>query len=278
MRNRTPYLLLTPLTVYFLTFLAAPLAIVFAYSLSTAGPDGTVRPLYTLANYAATLDPRYLDVLGRSVAYATASTLLCLALAYPLAFWIAMHGGTRKNTWLLLVMLPFWTSFLIRVYSWKAILATRGILNMALLAAHLIRAPLQILNTPAAVVLGLVYGFLPFMTLPIYVSLEKLDRALLEAASDLGATPLSSFLRVVLPLSLPGVLAGSILTFVPAVGDFVTPDLLGGPENQMIGNIIESKFFPEQNWPAGAAVACGLMAALLLAIWTYTRLVRAEDL
>ncbi|MBM3463425.1 MAG: ABC transporter permease [Armatimonadetes bacterium] len=277
MKRATPYLLLLPLTLYFLTFLVTPILIVARYSLATRGPLGGVQFEWTLANYAATLDPRYLDILARSLGYAGAATLICLLLAYPMAYWIAMQGGQRKGLLLLCLMLPFWTSFLVRIYAWKAILGAKGLLNLGLISCGLISQPLQLLNSPFAVILGLVYGFLPFMALPIYVSLEKLDRTLMDAASDLGATPRTTFFKVVLPLSMPGVIAGCILTFIPAIGDFVTPDLLGGPENKMIGNVIESKFFPEQDWPMGSAVACGLMALLLVSLIAYTRRVVPEE-
>jgi len=267
-----PYALLAPLTLYFLVFLVAPLLIIFVYSLSTRGVYGTVEPSYTLDNYRTAINAAYLEVFWRSVRYAGLTSTLCLILGYPLAYTIAVFGGRHKSTLLLLVMLPFWTSYLVRIYAWKTILATKGLLNVVLLWSGLVSEPLQILNTPAAVVLGLTYGFLPFMTLPLYVSLEKLDPNLLHASEDLGANPFGTFTRVVLPLTMPGVLAGFLLTFIPAVGDFVTPDLLGGPQTQMIGNLIESRFFPEQDWPMGSAMAFLLMGILMIGLWTYARL------
>lgn len=265
------YLLLAPMTLYFMVFLAAPLWFVLVDSVSTSVNYGQVIPVWTLQNYRDALKPEYLAVFTRSLGYAALTTMACLFLAYPLAFCIAMYGGRYKSTLLLLVMLPFWTSYLIRVYSWRIILAEKGVLNTLLMATGFLPDPVQFLNTPFAVVMGLTYGFLPFMTLPLYVSLEKVDRTLLEAAGDLGAHPLTTFFKVIFPLTLPGIVAGVVLTFIPAVGDFVTPDLLGGPQTQMIGNIIESKFFPEQNWPHGSALSVILMALLMLGLVFYTR-------
>jgi spermidine/putrescine transport system permease protein len=273
---RTPARLLAPLTIYLVLFLVVPLLLVFVYSIRTFGGYGIVLPQLTLQNYVDCLSEKYLAVLLRSIAYASMATVACLLLGYPLAYCIAMYGGRRKNMLLLLVMLPFWTSYLVRIYAWRTILAGKGFLNLLLLHLHLIAAPLQILNTPFAVVLGLTYGFLPFMTLPLYTSIEKLDRTLLDAALDLGATPISAFLRVALPLTAPGVVAGVILTFIPALGDFVTPDLIGGPETQMIGNVIESKFFIENDWVHGSALAFILMAMLMIALFIYARKAEKE--
>lgn len=275
-RTRAPKLLLAPMTIYFGIFLILPLLLVFLYSIHASGGYGEISQRLTLRNYVNCFSGKYLTVVGRSLLYAGLATLGCLLLGYPLAYCIALYGGRYKNKLILLLMLPFWTSYLVRIYAWRTLLASQGFLNLALVKLGIVAAPLQILNTPFAVVLGLTYGFLPFMTLPLYASIEKLDRKLLEAAQDLGATSLGAFFRVALPLTLPGVVAGVVLTFIPAVGDFVTPDLLGGPDNGMIGNVIESKFFSEYDWPQGSAIAFLLMAMLLVSLYLYARFTRAE--
>jgi ABC-type spermidine/putrescine transport system permease subunit I len=172
--------------------------------------------------------------------------------------------------------LPFWTSYLLRAYAWMTVLQTDGLLNNALMKLHVIAQPLELLQTPLAVVLGLTYGFLPFATLPIYTRLEQLDRGLLEAAADLGASPFQVFRKVIWPLSLPGVIAGSLMTFVPALGDFVTPDLMGGPRQQMIGNLIEQQFLALFDWPMGSALSLSLMAIMITSVFAYQRFTGGE--
>ena len=189
-----------------------------------------------------------------------------------------MYGGRRKNIYLILVMLPFWTSYLIRTYSWIIILRSQGVINTVLEWMHVINEPIDMLNTSFSVILGLTYGFLPFMTLPLYASLEKLDKSLIEAAWDLGATRLAALLRVTIPLSMPGIIAGTLLTFIPAVGDFITPDLLGGPDTLMIGNLIQQQFLSARDWAYGSALSFSLMAILLLGIFFYVRRTGAENL
>jgi putrescine transport system permease protein len=221
----------------------------------------------SLANFALlTRDDLYLRAYLGSLANAGLATALCLVLGYPLAHAIARASPAWRPLLLFLVVLPFWTSFLIRVYAWIAILQPNGLLNRALLAAGLIHTPLPLLNNGFSVELGLVYSYLPFMVLPIFGSLSALDASLTEAAADLGARPWRQFLGVTLPLSLPGVVAGCFLVFVPAVGEFVIPDLLGGPDTLMIGKVLWDEFFENHDWPMAAAVAVVLVAALALPI------------
>ena len=271
------YLLLAPLAVVMMVFIIVPIILVLEKSLHPMGPDFTILKSFTLDNYAKVITPRYLPIFLRTILYATTTTIFCFLLGYPLAYYIAMYGGKRKNVFILLVMLPFWTSYLIRTYAWIVLLRTEGILNTALLGIHLISKPIQFLNTPFAVILGLTYGFLPFMTLPLYVALEKIDKRLIEASLDLGASPVKAFTTVVFPLSLPGVIAGSLLTFIPAVGDFVTADVLGGPETLMIGNIIQSQYLEFFDWPFGSALSFILMTIMLVSIFSYIRAVGAEN-
>ncbi len=240
-----------------------PLLIVLGYSLLTRGPYGGVLPPWTFESYARIIDPLYLEILWRSVWVAGLATALCLILAFPLALFIA-RSGTRKTLLLNLVMLPFWTSFLIRTYAWMFLLRDTGLINSLLLALHVIREPLPLLFNPGAVILGLVSGYLPFMVLPLYATLEKLDPALLDAAADLGASPAVAVWRVVVPMSRPGVVAGCLLVFIPCLGAYLTPDLMGGGKTVMIGNLVQNQFTTARDWPFGAAVSLLLMALVLL--------------
>jgi putrescine transport system permease protein len=221
----------------------------------------------TLANFVLLAgDPLYLRAYLGSLVNALLATALCLLLGYPIAYAIAHAHGARRQLLLFLVVLPFWTSFLIRVYAWIAILEPNGLLNEFLIGLGLIAAPLPLLNNQFSVELGLVYSYLPFMILPIYGSLAALDKSLIEAAADLGARPLQVFRAVILPLTLPGIAAGSLLVLVPTIGEFVIPDLLGGPDTLMIGKVLWDEFFNNRDWPVAAAVAVVLVAALALPI------------
>ncbi len=255
-------------------FFLLPLLIVVKISLaeSTIGippytplfaNDGGGLELHaTLANFALIAgDDLYLRAYLGSLGNAALATVLCLLMGYPVAYAIARSRGPRQLL-LFLVMLPFWTSFLIRVYAWIAILEPNGLLNRSLIALGLISAPLPLLNNQLSVELGLVYSYLPFMILPLYGSLSSLDPSLIEAAADLGARPVRAFLGVTLPLTFPGIAAGSLLVLIPAVGEFVIPDLLGGPDTLMIGKVLWDEFFNNRDWPVAAAVAVVLVAAL----------------
>ncbi len=214
-------------------------------------------------------DPLYLDAALSSLRIAATATAVLLAVGYPIAYAMARAPAGWRPVLVALVILPFWTSFLIRIYAWSAILRPEGFLNAALQGLGLIGQPLQVFNTEAAVLVGLVYAYLPFMVLPLYATLERLDRTLVEAALDLGATPLRAFWTVTAPLSWPGVLAGSLLCFIPIVGEFVVPDLLGGSETLMIGRTLWSEFFSNRDWPLASAVAIVLVVALVAPIVLY---------
>ncbi len=262
--------LLAPGGLWLLMFFLIPLLFMLAYSFMPRGIYGGVSPGFTLEHYARFFDPLYLDVLQRTFLWATGCTILCLLLGYPVAYVIARSGPWR-NLLLFLVILPFWTSFLVRTFALIFLMRDTGLVNGLLVSVGLIDQPLTLLYTPFAVVVGMVYGFLPFMILPIYASLEKLDRSLLEAAEVLGARPLARFLSVTLPLSLPGVVAGCLLVFVPALGSFLTPDLLGGARQLMIGNLVQNQFTAARNWPFGSAVSFVVMALVLAAVMLYLR-------
>jgi spermidine/putrescine transport system permease protein len=252
-----------------------PLLIVLASSLLTRGPYGGVFPPGTLENYRRVFDPLYGAILWRSIWVAGVSTLLCLLLAFPLAFYIA-RSGARKTLLLNLVMLPFWSSFLIRTYAWMFLLRDTGLINSLLAALHLVRAPLPLLFNDGAVILGLVYGYLPFMVLPLYATLERLDPALLEAAADLGARPILAIWRIAVPLARPGILAGSVLVFIPCLGAYITPDLMGGGKTVMLGNLVQNQFTAARDWPFGAALALLFMLLVLLVTRALGR--RVQDL
>ncbi len=243
--------------------MVAPLGIVLAYSLLTRSPYGSISKPWTLDNYSRLADPLYLAIFLRSVWIAAAATILCLLLGFPLALFLS-RSGKRKNLYLTLVILPFWTSFLIRTYAWMFLLRDTGLINSILLRLGLIHQPLPLLYNYGAVLLGLVYAYLPFAVLPLYATLERLDPSLLEASADLGARPWQTLLRVTLPLAAPGFLAASVLIFIPCLGAYLTPDLLGGGKTVLIGNLINNQFTTARDWPFGSATSLGLMAVVLV--------------
>jgi spermidine/putrescine transport system permease protein len=270
--GRAGWLLLAPLIAWALAFVVAPAVIMLVYSFAHRGTLGGVVFGFTLEHYAGVLDPVYLRIVVRSIGYAALTTVLCLVAGYPVAYRIARSSERWRNLLLMAVMVPFWTSFLIRTYAWVTILKSQGLLNSLALQLHLISEPLPMLYTPGAVVVGLVYTFLPFMILPIYASVEKLDGALIEAALDLGAGPLRAFSRVILPLTTPGIAAGVLLVFVPSLGLYAVNDILGGGRVDMIGNIIENQFKGNaRNWPFGAALGTTLLVGFALAYWLVNR-------
>lgn len=262
--------LLAPGTLWLLAFFVAPVLIMGAYSVMVRGTYGGVEPGFTLESYARFFEPLYLRILVRTVGLAILTTLICLCVGYPMAHAIA-GAGRWKHALLFLVVLPFWTSFLVRTYAIMFLLRDSGIVNSALLAIGAIETPLTLLYTPGAVLAGLVYGYLPFMVLPVYASLEKLDPSLLEAAESLGARPAARFLRVTLPLSIPGIVAGCLLVFIPSLGAFLTPDLLGGAKQVMIGNLVQQQFGAGRDWPFGAAAAFVLMGVVLASVYAFLR-------
>jgi putrescine transport system permease protein len=239
---------------------------------------GMLSVRLNLANFALLWQDRlYLDAFANSVRIAATATLLCLLLGYPMALGITRVRASLRIPLLLLVVLPFWTSFLIRVYAWIGILKGNGLINNLLLWLGLIDQPLALLHSDFAVFVGIVYAYLPFMVLPLYATLSRMDASLLEAAADLGCRPLSAFWRVTVPLSLPGIIAGSLLVFVPAVGEFVIPDLLGGPDSLMIGKVLWTEFFNNRDWPVAAAVAVALLALLVAPVLLFERFREREQ-
>lgn len=270
-------LFLLPARLWMALFFAAPLGIVCAYSFLTRGDYGGVERPWTVESYTRLADPLYLGILWRSVWIATLATALCALFGFPLALFIS-RAGHRKNLYLQMVLLPFWTSFLIRTYAWIFILRDTGLVNTVLLRLRFIQSPIELLYNDGAVLLGLVYNFLPFFVLPMYATLERLDPALLEASADLGARPFATLWRVIVPLSAPGIVAGSVLVFIPCLGAYLTPDLLGGGKTVMLGNLVQNQFTTARDWPFGSAASLVLMAASALLLVFLMRSRMAKDL
>ncbi|MDZ4310257.1 MAG: ABC transporter permease [Cypionkella sp.] len=265
--------LLTPVTLFLGVFFLLPLLIIALFSFLTPGLYGGVEWAFYHWNYGRIFgwaddilevyEPIYLQILMRSLGFAALTALLCLLLCYPVAFWVSRLPSRWRMLFLFLITLPFFSSLIVRLYAWLLILKPSGILNTVLISVGVISEPLEILYTPAAVVLGMVYVMVPFMFLPLYSAVDNLDRALIEASMDLGATRLQTFVKVVLPQTLPGILGGAVIVFIPSVGNFIVPDVLGGAKGLMIGNLVEQQFLSARNWPFGSALSMIVMAVVL---------------
>lgn len=282
-------LLASPTLLWMIGLLIIPLILTLIVSFGKRSPDGDVIYSFSLDNYirlfgyttdceggqASCFDPLYLQILWRSLTLAFNSTVWVIVLAYPLAYFIARAHPKRRNTFLFMVLIPLWTNFVIRVYAWMMLLRTQGVINLILgWIAGLFNipfTPLEMLYTPGAVLVGMVYEFLPFMILPIYTSLEKIDNSLYEAAADLGANGIKTFLRVTLPLSMPGVVAGTILVFIPVMGTFIVSDILGGRQVILVGNLIQRQFLDARDPTFGSAASLILMVMTLIVTYFYTR-------
>ena len=276
-RRSAPYLLLAPGMAWLVVFFLVPMY----YLAVTSLQKGSLEIGYTFewawSNYGDAISTYHAQFL-RSLEYAGISTAIALAVSYPLAYWIAVRGGRWKNFFLLLVIAPFFVTYLIRTLAWESILSDGGLVVSILRSIGVLSSDGRLLATSVAVIAGITYNFLPFMVLPLYVSLEQIDVRLLDAAHDLYASRVRSFLRVTLPLSLPGVFAGTLLTFIPAAGDFINAQLLGTPRQYMIGNVIQSEFLSVRDYPTAASLSFVLMAAILFAVIAYARLLGTERL
>lgn len=270
------YLLLSPSLFWLTLFLVIPVLFIAVISFTTNGDFGAIIYQFSTEAYASAFSSLYAKVIWQSVWWAFVATVVCLLIAYPFAYFIA-NAGKWKNILLLLVMVPFWTNLLIRLYAWIILLNNQGVINNFLLDLGFIEEPLQLMYSPGGVILGLVYGFLPFMILPIYSSIEQLDKTYLDAAEDLGAGPVRTFLNVTLPLTFPGILAGFIITFVPAISVFVVTDLFTGGKLLMVGNVIRDAFLVEMNWQLGAALSLLLMILVLLSLMIFMRFTSRKD-
>ncbi len=267
--------LLAPPLVWMGIFFLLPLLLVLVISVASRGTYGGVEWTFSLANYVTVADPLYLRIFLRSLAIAVVTTALCLVLGFPLAYYIARLPVRWQGVWLLLVMIPFWTNFLVRTYAWIFMLRTEGLMNSFLMGLGVIDSPIELLYSDTAVLIGLVYGYLPFMVLPLYAAVERLPRSVVEAAWDLYAPAWAVFWRVILPLTKPGVVAGCILVFIPSLGAFITPDLLGGARTMMVGNLIQHEYLVVRDWPFGSAVSFVLMGLVLAGVMAYLRAERA---
>jgi len=269
-RSREGFFMALPSFLYLVVFFAIPLLIVVVYSFAKRGRSGGVDlSTFNLDSYAKLGEPLVREVLFRSVALALITTLICLVVAYPFSYFLATRRPMVRNIMLVFVMIPFWSNFLVRNYAWRVLLGNDGPVSQ--MTELLGLGETRILFTPTAIVLGLVYGFLPFMILPLYAAIERTDWSLLEASRDLGATGFQTFRNVTLPLSMPGVIAGSILVFIPSLGAYVTPEILGGGKEVLLGSYIVTQFLPARNWPVGASTSTVLMAFMLLGTLVYFR-------
>jgi spermidine/putrescine transport system permease protein len=271
--------LLSPTLFWLSLFFIIPLLIIFIYSFLDRGTYGGIEWAFQIDNYIRFADPLYLRIFGRSLVIAGATTIICLVLGYPMAYWIASRSPRTRNTYMLLVMLPFFTNFVVRTYALRFLMVREGILNQVLFTLGLANpeSPPSILFTQQAVVIGLVYTWIVAMVLPCYASLVGLDRSLVEAAQDLYADRVRAFVRVTLPLTKAGIVAGTILVFIPSFGAFVTPDLLGGSKSDMIGNLIVQQFGSASDWPFGAAISTVLLVVMLIGTVFYFRSLRTEE-
>jgi spermidine/putrescine transport system permease protein len=263
--------LISPANIYLFILVVLPLILVTGLSFLSRGSYGQIEFKFNLTNYTRLFDALYGKVMLFSLGVGVGTTVICLLVGYPLAYFLAHAPIKQRSLLLFLILLPFWTNFIIRIFAWMIILRSGGLLDSLLQWLHLTQAPLNLLYTPTAVLIGMVYEFLPFMVLPLYTSLEKIENSLLEAAADLGAPPWKAFLRVTLPLSVPGMIAGTILTFIPAMGMFVVPDILGGAKTILIGNVIRNQFLTARDWPFGAAASMVLMVMTMVLTLYYTR-------
>lgn len=268
-------LLALPTTLWLFVLLIIPLFLTLIVSFGKRSPDGNVIFTFTLDNYLRLLDPLYLQILSRSLTLAINTTVLVIFLAFPLAYFIARSRPKRRNLYLFMVLIPLWTNFVIRVFAWMMLLRKEGGINIILgWVAHSLNIPfepLEMLYTPGAVLVGMVYEFLPFMILPIFTSLEKMDISLFEAAADLGANSIRTFIRITLPLSMPGIVAGTILVFVPVMGTFLVSDILGGRQVILVGNLIQRQFLDARDPTFGSAASLIIMVMTVVVTYFYTR-------
>ena len=272
-------LLVVPGVLWLIVFFLVPLLIIFVVSFGSK--DATGHVVLTdpgLRNYIEATKPEFLPAFANSLRYSLLTTILSLVIGYPIAYWISRHGGRHKILLLILVMLPFWTSYLIRTYAWMIILRDNGVANSVLMGLGLIGDPIPFLNTDFSVILGMTYGFLPFAILPLFVSIDRLDDHLVQASRDLYASSRGAFLHVILPLTMPGIVAAAVLTFIPAMGDYVTPDLLGGAQTSTIAKVVQVLFTTGRDWPYGSALGFMLMVITLAGTLLAIRALRQETL
>lgn len=272
------FTMIGPVIIWLILFIAAPLLYVLYISFMQRGTYGGIVYKFTLDNYIRTMDPLYFNVFLKTLELALVTTLATILLGYPFAYALAHAKGRKKILLMVLLMVPFWTNSIIRTYGWIILLRTEGVINHFLLSLHIISHPLTLIYTDFATILGMIYTLFPFMVLPLFTSIEKLDKTLLEAAADLGAKPRKAFLKVTLPLTMPGVFAGSLMVFIPALGIFYIPDLMGGGKSILMGNLIKNQFLTARDWPFGAALSMVLIILTLILIFSYSRVGDLEEI
>ena len=264
--------MISPVTFWMIAFLFIPIVLILVVSFMSRGTYGGIEYVFTLENYARFFDSLYMNILLSSILMATVTTAICIIFGYPFAYLIARSSPKYRTLLLFLVIIPFWTNSLIRTYAWIILLRTEGVINHLLMSIGLISEPLALLYNNGAILVGLVYTLFPFMVLPLYASIEKLDKSYLEAASDLGAKGWQTFMKITLPLTMPGIVAGSLLVFIPTLGLFFIPDLMGGAKTMMIGNLIKNQFLTARDWPFGAASSVILVILTMILIVVYLRI------
>ncbi|PKM50980.1 MAG: spermidine/putrescine ABC transporter permease [Firmicutes bacterium HGW-Firmicutes-7] len=279
MKKRTRqsiFITIGPVYTWMTLFLTVPLLLIVVISFMQRGLYGGIVYEPTIKNYVALIDPMYMKVFGTSLIIAIGTTILCLLIAYPFSYFLVKVSNKYRNILMLLIIIPFWTNSLVRVYAWIVLLRSEGVINTILLNVKFIDEPIKMLYSYGAIFLGMIYTLLPFMILPLYSSIEKLDVALLEAADDLGASTWQTFRHVTLPLTIPGIIAGSLLVFIPSLGYFFIPDLMGGGKHMIIGNLIKNQFLTARNWPFGSALALILILITLGFVMIYLKLVGGD--
>lgn len=267
-----------PISIWMIIFVMLPLLYVLVISFMSRNIYGGIEASFTLANYREMLQPLYLNVILKSVKLALLTTVICLAVGYPLAYWIAGKPSKTAAKLLMLVMIPYWTSSLVRLYSINLLSMPNGFLNAMLMKLHMINEPLNILYSDGIVVLGLLTAMLPFSVLPLYASIEKLDKSLIEASKDLGANSVTTFRKITIPQTMPGIVGCVLLVFIPSLGMYYVPEMLGGGKVMLIGTLIKNQFLMTKNWPFGASLAILLILITLAIMWIYTRVGKLDDL
>lgn len=274
--NKNGKLLLTPSLLWLVVFFIIPMLIVIAVSLSGRTPYGEIIFRWTLGNYARFFDALYISIFAQTLFVAAVTTACTILMGYPLAYYIAGMPPQIRQKGLILCMIPFWINFIIRSYAWVIILRTQGVINTILLKLGIVDLPVQFLYNEGAVMVGMVYALLPFMILPVYVSIEQIDHRLLEAAADLGASPFRAFRKITLPLTMPGIAAGTILVFISSLGMFVIPDVMGGSKAALVGNVIQNQFLSARDWPFGSALSILLALLSLVLIFLYYKAINVR--
>lgn len=265
------FIMIFPVAFWLVVFVAIPLLYILTISFLQKGTYGDIEVIFNFENYKQVLEPLYLKVFGSSIIMATVTTMLCIFIGYPFAYFIARKSEVKRTLLITMVILPFLTNSLIRTYGWSILLRTEGIINTLLIKLNIITEPLKLMYNDFGVILVMVYTLLPFMILPLYSSIEKLDKALLEASKDLGAKSIKTFFKITLPLTLPGIFAGTIMVFIPTLGYFFIPDLIGGSKSMLVGNLIKNQFMSARNWPLGSALSIVLIIFALIMVSIYKK-------